>query len=61
MNKYEKPSVLISKFEIEDTVMMDTSSVNIDTDWGDLQQYYLTSIDNPQITVIFLLYNIAFR
>mgnify|MGYP000318987602 CR=1 FL=1 len=37
MNKYEKPSVLISKFEIEDTVMMDTSSVNIDTDWGDLQ------------------------
>ncbi len=37
MKKYEKPSPAISKFEIEDTVMMDTSSVNIDSDWGDLQ------------------------
>ncbi len=37
MKNYEKPSVEISKFEIEDTVMMDTSSTNNDGGWGELQ------------------------
>lgn len=37
MKIYEKPEAEISKFKIEDTVMMDTSSINNDSDWGELQ------------------------
>lgn len=38
MKKYFKPTASISKFEIEDTVMMDTSATDPDPNggWGDI-------------------------
>jgi hypothetical protein len=38
MKKYTKPSAEVSKFEIEEAVMMDTSTTDPDPDggWGDI-------------------------
>lgn len=38
MKKYFKPTAEISKFKIEDTVMMDTSATDPDPNggWGDI-------------------------
>lgn len=38
MKKYIKPSIIITAFELEDVVMMDTSSADPDPNggWGDI-------------------------
>ena len=36
MKKYENPTVQVVKFEVEQDMMINVSSVNNDPNWGDL-------------------------
>ncbi len=36
MKKYETPSVEVTKFEVEDVILLSGGNDNIETDWGDI-------------------------